>query len=149
MKKPGIWDPFRQEVPAPPKTTAPAVDDFEVNDETKELRCISFPGERYGVNVWVEDEDDDNENVARNRLARVLCLLFRNTQVVPTLSSAGISLGAKPEGVVIGGDTAWAVTIIGPSPIEQVARALRELERANVTAKSTLAKYGVVPYLKV
>lgn len=146
MKKPGIWDPFRQESPVPPK--APVRTELAIDPDSKKS-CVAFTGSHYGINVWVETQSDDMELQAREQLAQLLFLLLKNPVAKPFLDGAGVRSGAVTSGSVLAENTEWAVTLDGVSPSERVGYALREIQKNTVDAEKLFAKYGVVPFIKM
>ena len=68
-KKPGIFDPWRQQTQPPPAAPSGQED----GDERRlEERCITYAGKRAGINVWVDAADADPEHTALTAVQSLL-----------------------------------------------------------------------------
>lgn len=148
--RPGVFDPFRQETPpaagdAEPLDPQSAALDAEEAAATPR-RCVTFPGNRYGVNVWVTADGADAEADARMTLGEMVHEMYRNPLLAGQLHREGIRRSAG-EGIPVGAGlhTIW---VLDAAPSDRLGRVLRRLDASYTYVNPILRKYGVVPFLR-
>src|SRR4051812_49005784 len=132
-KKPGVFDPFRQNVePPPPDPTEMDPQDIALDAEAAASQprgCVTFSGNRFGINVWVPTNIEDREFEAREQLGRLIHEFAANTVLWPVLAMNGFVLGEAENGVVVGVKPNAFTLLNTATPTEKLAGMLRVLEK--------------------
>ena len=89
-KKPGILDPWRQNPPPPLKANLPGPVD---PDSLPEERCVTYSGDRAGLNVWIDARDPHPEQTALTTIASLLDGLrhLKDPAVTAALQAHGLA----------------------------------------------------------
>ena len=87
-KKPGIFDPWRQQAQPPPVAAKPPASD---EDRKFEERCVTYAGRRAGLNVWVDATSQQPELDALEAVRSLLTQLreLRDPGVTDALKAYG------------------------------------------------------------
>ncbi len=161
-KRPGIFDPWRQEAP-PPVDETPArrtVGDPLPGDESEELTCVQFNGIRAGIYVWIPARGTDPATYSaagRSLLVDLLHRIYAQDGAAAIFKSWGIYLGevSQPNPVVLG-DGPKKVTVsvavaddrTVPRAVDNLTLALREVSQRSPAVSEVLSALKVRPYLK-
>lgn len=152
-KKPGIFDPWRQEAPPPlePTQAQPA--------DTDSLEAVGggsmptrFQARRGGLVVWLPENEPEriaaqaktNVLVALETLMadKALFVIFANWGIssTPMTHDGYTKISNGPRSVYVKGDYDDA--------IEAIAFAFREAARTKTTAETYLTSLGIRPYIR-
>lgn len=157
-KKPGIFDPWRQEE-APPKPSMPTPIEL-ADDGDKVEHCVRYPGYRAGLNVWLPGlgrEDEAAMVEARDRLIDAVHKVSAIEEGARVFKTWDIHLGTVEHGsAVTFSDGKRAVTIIaaytgeqmGGRAIDCLSLALREASNASDRVAEILTALRIKPYVK-
>lgn len=150
-KRAGIFDPWRQERPAPVIRTEPVR--VDVNAENVELQPVRFAGRRGGLTVWLSGTDPEAtaKQAQTNVLAALLHLMadkklhhiFLNWGVVGKDHIDGADLRT------VMSDGTRTVVVLGDyeKAMDAITLALREATRQDPKVGDYLLSMGIRPYI--
>jgi hypothetical protein len=149
IKKPGVYDPWRQE--APP-TEVPKVRDLD--DTHPEESCVNFKGLRTGINVWLPQDEYEHPDVQAQHIM-VACVRALTTTEVQRLLFASWGVYLTPrEGAVKLGDKAGYLYVVVPEDraqeraVDALALAFRAAQNEKDSpAAAVLEKSRVKPFV--
>ena len=151
-RRPGVFDPWRQEPDPVPVALAPRPTTEEDKDSSSDsLVCLPLRGKRSGVNVWLPPNrtPEETAEVAAQALVSALDLVPDETiqrhRIArhPPASGSTVSVRA--------GDRAFYVEVEGDGPeagVDRIAFALMEACRRDPSAARRIEGLSVVPFLR-
>lgn len=150
-KRAGIFDPWRQERPAPVAKTEP----MRVNSNAEDvvLQPVRFAGKRGGLTIWLSGENPElvTKQAQTNVLAALLHLMGNKT-LHPIFVNWGIAgkdhvEGAAPRTVMTDGTRVVVVLGDYEKAMDAITLALREATRADPKVGEYLLSMGIRPYI--
>lgn len=152
-KKPGIFDPWRQEAPPPPEPTQAQPVDDPLDAVGGGSMPTRFQARRGGLVVWLP-EDDNHERVAAQAKTNILVALetlmadrdlfvvFTNWKIssAPQTHDGYTKISNGPRSVYVDGDY--------DNAIEAITFAFREAARTKPSAETYLTSLGIRPYIR-
>lgn len=158
MKK-GIFDPWRQEAPAPPPSTKgddprEAAPPTDPDEPEMPKQCVAFHGLRAGVNVWLEEEHgSDYVQRAQNAIVDVIVKLQRTHQEL--LEQRGVSMDPSKRGLTFSKGRHTVVIGIEQDDDKRMKRAVDTLSLAlratindSTAAAAIITAAGIKPFVK-
>lgn len=151
-RKPGVFDPWRQEAPAPPPQALPAnriVDSPEENAGAGQWP-IRFAGRRAGVVVWLNE--GDAEQVSAQAKTNILVALeklmsdhsldsiFSRWGITKTEDKGSTKISDGPRSVFIRGDY--------EASLDAISFAFREAGRVHDRHEKYITSLGIRPYVR-
>lgn len=151
-KKAGIFDPWRQERPAPVVKTEPVRVDINAEEEALQ-QPVRFAGRRGGLTVWLSGADPEvTTRQAQTNVLAALLHLMADKKLHHIFLNWGVlnkdhADGAEPRTVM--SDGTRTVVVLGDyeKAIDAITLALRESTRQDPKVGAYLLSMGIRPYI--
>lgn len=151
--RPGVFDPWRQEAPAPTASEATPIQDDQEPEADDGLNRVLFEGAVGGISVYVPEDANDPVAVARSQLVDVVFKLIDTTKGgrvlferygIGTIKSSAPAHTRISDGV----RNFYISNEHTLNPTTALTLALREAQRELPGAPAVLETAHVVPFIK-
>lgn len=150
-KRAGIFDPWRQERPAPPPDPKPV----SLEESGDDARPFRFAGKRGGIIVWLTTRDDKHALMqAKTNILAAIIKLLADPALFSVFRTRGIStetVDTEQERYMTHfSDGARTIVVRGgyEDAVDAMTFALREAMRTKESVAAYLTSLGIRPYIK-